>query len=212
MNFTEIEIQYLTHEAQNSGRIVLNEFYSNVHIKIAAFREEYGGIPEANLYATQLRECAAAVVDVHVKRYIELAEELERYPDGEDLRRLSDFTRPYITKLLPRYREFAERPFGEIVAGEIVDAAEHALEFDLDTIFSEHWKPMLTLLMKGRVAEERSKSTSRSDANSASSAPIQQISNTFNAPVGAVQQGDNSSASVVWSTREDKELDASGDI
>lgn len=208
MNFTDTEIQYLTHEAQKSGRRVLNEFHRNIHNNIASFRDAYGYVPEATLFANQLRDCAAGVVDAHVERYIEIAKELEKYPDGEDLKTLVNFTQPFITNLLPRYREFAERPFGEDISIAIVEATEKTLEFDLGSIFSERWAPMMTFYMKGRVAEERSNSPTKSNADLPPSSSVQQTYNTFHGPVGAVQQGDKSSSSVAVASNVDKGPDS----
>jgi hypothetical protein len=204
MNFTDTEIQYLTHDAQKSGRKVIDEFDRNFHNNIVSFREAYGYVPESNLFADLLRKCAESVIEAHVESYVKLAEELERYPDGEDLKTLADFTRSCITSLLPRYREFAERAFGEDTPKVVVDATEKALEFDLPTIFSDAWAPMMTLHMKGRVAEERSKThrdvaQPNSQSNPPQTSSGHQTYNTFHGPVGAVQQGNKSTANVEMS-------------
>jgi hypothetical protein len=154
MNFTETEIQYLTLEAQAAGRKVLDEFYRNVHNVIFSIRDSYG-VSEEALFAAELKKCARSVVDAHVERFIALSAELQKFPDGEDLTKLSEFTQPFVTNLLPRYRVFAERPLGANISREVVDAREKTLEFELRTIFSEGWFPMNALHMKGRVEEER---------------------------------------------------------
>ena len=148
MNFIDTEIQDLNRKAERTAAWILNEFEESMPHAIVTLRHLSPSLSEANAILYEVMECAVQTIVAVVRSYIGSCNELAKYPDDEDLIRLAEFTKPFITGLLPRYRHFLLRSAGEDTPAEIIDALTKHVETELEATFDKEWASRWALHLK----------------------------------------------------------------